>query len=106
MKLCCFDLLTDIRTSRAAPSQLKSIVSQIIYIVFVLLIEAGHRDGDEVPDDQLDPEALVHLEVVGVRGSDEEDDCGEQGECGVEDPLVLHLHYSAWLQDDCLDEPG
>ena len=44
-----------------------------------LLVETGHRDSDEVPDDQLDSEALVHLEVVGVRGSDEEDNCGEQG---------------------------
>ena len=26
MKLCCFDLLTDIRTSRAAPSQLKTLL--------------------------------------------------------------------------------
>ena len=45
-----------------------------------LLVQAGDGDGHAVPDDQLDPETLVHLPVVGVRGADEEDDGGEEAE--------------------------
>jgi len=38
----------------------------------VCLVQTGDGDGHAVPDDQLDPETLVHLPGVGVRGADEE----------------------------------
>ena len=70
------------------------------------LVQAGDGDGHAVPDDQLDPETLVHLPVVGVRGADEEHDGGEESEGGVDDPLVLHLHHRPRRHHHRLDEPG
>ena len=43
---------------------------------------------------------------MGVGGPDEEDDGGEEGEGGVEDPLVLDHDHGARLDDGRLEEPG
>ena len=43
---------------------------------------------------------------MGVGGPDEEDDGGEEGEGGVEDPLVLDHDHWARLDDGRLEEPG
>ena len=43
---------------------------------------------------------------MSVGGADEEDDGGEEGEGGVEDPLVLDQDHRARLDDGRLEEPG
>ena len=70
------------------------------------LVQWGNGHHDKVPEEKDATEPLVHLPVVGVSGPDEEHDGGEQGEGGVEDALVQHLHPRAGGDHAGLQEPG
>ena len=67
------------------------------------LVERGHGHHHEVPEEEDRAELLVHLPVVGVRDADQEDHRGEQGQGGVEDPLVNHTHLDQEINMDGTD---
>lgn len=49
----------------------------------IQLVQGGYDHEGKVPDEQNDAVLAVQFPAVKVRRHDQEDDCGEQAECGV-----------------------